>query len=79
MQKYLIVGAGFSGAVLARELAEKGHLVDVIDKREHIGGNCYDFVDDTGIRARADSHNCQICQLDAHLHHGVSTPLQPAT
>ncbi|CAI8323318.1 MAG: UDP-galactopyranose mutase [Gammaproteobacteria bacterium] len=51
MQKYLIVGAGFSGAVLARELAEKGHLVDVIDKREHIGGNCYDFVDDTGIRA----------------------------
>ena len=51
MQKYLIVGAGFSGAVLARELAEKGHLVDVIDKRAHIGGNCYDFVDDTGIRA----------------------------
>ena len=49
--KYLIVGAGFSGAVLARELAEKGHFVDVIDKREHIGGNCYDFVDDTGIRA----------------------------
>ena len=49
-KNFLIVGAGFSGAVLARELAEKGHLIDVIDKRDHIGGNCFDFVDETGIR-----------------------------
>jgi UDP-galactopyranose mutase len=39
--KVLIVGAGFSGAVVARELAEAGHKVSVIDSRDHIGGNCY--------------------------------------
>lgn len=38
----LIVGAGLSGAVLARELAEKGQRVTVIDKRKHIAGNIYD-------------------------------------
>lgn len=42
MQKYLIVGAGFSGAVLANELATKGDCeIEVIDERPHIGGNCY--------------------------------------
>lgn len=37
----LCVGAGFSGAVIARELAERGHEVMVIDQRDHIAGNCY--------------------------------------
>lgn len=37
----LIVGAGFSGAVVAHELAEAGHKVLVIDRRSHLGGNCY--------------------------------------
>ncbi|MGJ7581793.1 UDP-galactopyranose mutase [Variovorax sp. RHLX14] len=36
-----IVGAGFSGAVLARELAEAGCQVDVFDTRPHIAGNCH--------------------------------------
>jgi UDP-galactopyranose mutase len=45
----LIVGAGFSGSVVARELAERGFEVLVIDKREHIGGNAYDRVDEHGI------------------------------
>ncbi|MBJ7460726.1 MAG: NAD(P)-binding protein [Ilumatobacteraceae bacterium] len=36
-----IVGAGFSGAVFARELAEAGHRVDVFDSRSHIAGNCH--------------------------------------
>jgi UDP-galactopyranose mutase len=49
-RKILIVGAGFSGAVIARELAEKGYMIDIIDKRNHIGGNAFDFVNELGIR-----------------------------
>jgi UDP-galactopyranose mutase len=51
--KVLIVGAGFAGAVYARGLAEAGHVVEVIDKRPHVGGNAYDFVDDNGVRVHA--------------------------
>lgn len=38
---YLIVGAGFFGAVCARELTNAGFKCLIIDKRSHIGGNCY--------------------------------------
>ena len=38
---YLIVGAGFFGAICARELSKNGFRCLVIDKRPHIGGNCY--------------------------------------
>ena len=41
---YLIVGAGFSGAVLAERLASIGKKVLIIDKRDHIGGNCFDYL-----------------------------------
>ena len=41
MEKIAIVGAGFSGAVIARELACKGHAVQVFDSRAHIAGNCH--------------------------------------
>lgn len=50
MSKILIVGAGMSGAVIARELAEAGHKITVIDKRTHIGGNCFDYINEHGIR-----------------------------
>ncbi len=46
----LIVGAGFAGAVYARELAERGYRVEVIDKRPHIAGNAYDEILPTGVR-----------------------------
>ena len=34
----------------ARELADAGFQVDVIDKRSHVAGNCYDYVHDSGVR-----------------------------
>jgi UDP-galactopyranose mutase len=52
--KVLMVGAGFSGAVVARELAEAGHDVTVVDERDHIGGNCHTTIDPrTGIMVHA--------------------------
>lgn len=38
---YLIVGAGFFGAVFAHEATKKGKRCLVVDKRDHVGGNCY--------------------------------------
>lgn len=37
----LFVGAGLSGAVIGRKLAEAGHKISIIDARSHIGGNCH--------------------------------------
>ncbi len=50
MFDYLIVGAGFAGSVLAERLANgSGKKVLIIDKRNHIGGNAYDYYDRDGI------------------------------
>ena len=47
----VIVGAGLSGAVIAERASSQLGLTSlVIDKRDHIGGNCYDFIDEHGIR-----------------------------
>jgi len=57
----LIVGAGLSGATLAERCSrELGMTSVVIDKRDHIGGNCYDYVTSHGIRAS---------KYGAHLFH----------
>lgn len=48
--QYLVVGAGFSGAVIARELAIAGHKVKVIEVRDHVAGNAYDYTNEKGIR-----------------------------
>jgi len=45
----LVIGAGFAGATAARELAEAGLQVLLIDKRDHIAGNAYDELDSQGI------------------------------
>lgn len=50
MQRILVVGAGLAGATYARELADAGHRVDVIDRRPHIAGNAFDMADETGVR-----------------------------
>jgi UDP-galactopyranose mutase len=48
--RYCIVGAGFSGAVIGRALAQAGHKVLVIDERAHVAGNCFSKRDsETGI------------------------------
>ena len=39
--KLTVVGAGLFGAVVAHEAAKRGMKVTVIDRRQHIGGNCY--------------------------------------
>lgn len=45
---YLIVGCGLSGAVIARELSERGKRVLIWERRDHIGGNMYDYIDEHG-------------------------------
>ena len=50
MKNILVVGAGFSGAVIARELAEAGYSITLIDQKNHIGGNAYDYTNEHGIR-----------------------------
>ncbi len=50
MFDYLIVGAGFAGCVLAERLATKSNKkILIVDKRNHIGGNAYDFYNKDGI------------------------------
>lgn len=48
--RIVMVGAGFSGAVIGRALAQAGHDVTVIDSRDHVAGNCHTARDaDTGV------------------------------
>ena len=58
--KILIVGAGLSGSVIAERFANIGYEVDIIEKRDHIGGNCYDYTDENGIK---------VSKYGAHLFH----------
>ncbi len=62
MKQYdiIIVGAGISGAVLAQCYASIGKKVLVLEKRDHIAGNCYDYIDDNGIL---------VSKYGAHLFH----------
>ncbi len=46
----IIVGAGFAGSVCARELADSGMNVLIIDKRDHVGGNAFDTFDSQGVQ-----------------------------
>lgn len=54
MDRICVVGAGFSGAVLAHELASAGYVCDVFEARSHLGGNCHTVRDpSTGIMLHA--------------------------
>jgi UDP-galactopyranose mutase len=51
---YIVVGSGFWGAVFAQQVKENGKNVLVIEKRNHIGGNCYSYdYQDTNINIHA--------------------------
>ncbi len=56
----VVIGAGISGAVLAQHYAAIGKTVLVIEKRDHIAGNCYDYIDENGIL---------VSKYGAHLFH----------
>lgn len=56
----LIIGAGISGAVLAERYANQGKKVVVIEKRNHIAGNCFDYYNQDGIL---------VSKYGAHLFH----------
>jgi len=50
MQTILITGAGLSGAVIARQLAEAGYSITVIDEKPEVGGHCQTYRDEqTGV------------------------------
>ncbi len=44
----LVVGCGLTGSVIARCMAERGKHVEIWERRDHIGGNMYDYVDEHG-------------------------------
>ena len=44
----LVVGCGLTGSVVARSMAERGKHVEIWERRAHIGGNMYDYVDEHG-------------------------------
>jgi len=62
MKQYdiLIIGAGISGAVLAERYASLGKKVLIVEKRNHIAGNCFDYVDENQIL---------VSKYGAHLFH----------
>ncbi len=62
MKKYdiVIIGAGISGSVLAERYASIGKSVLVLEKRDHVAGNCYDYYNEAGIL---------VSKYGAHLFH----------
>lgn len=60
MADILIIGAGISGSVLAERYANSAKKILLLEKRDHIGGNCYDYLDENGIR---------VSKYGAHLFH----------
>ncbi|MEO7961620.1 MAG: UDP-galactopyranose mutase [Ginsengibacter sp.] len=49
MFDYMIVGAGFAGSVLAERLSKTGKSILLVEKRNHIAGNAFDFYNNDGI------------------------------
>lgn len=72
----LVVGAGVSGATLARKLAEeKNQKIVVIDTKSHIGGNCYDYRDENGIMIHKYGSHIFIHQMKLCGHLSAVLPI----
>ena len=56
MDTVAIIGAGITGATIARKLAEKGHLVQVLEKSPVRGGHCQDYEEDGVLVNRYGPH-----------------------
>ena len=73
--KILIVGAGFAGCTIGRVLAEENFKIIIIDKRKHIGGNAYDFVNDRKYGIQESRTHQSGIQPQISLHYFKSTAL----
>tara|TARA_B100000989_G_C19521482_1_gene464413 strand:+ start:62 stop:1087 length:1026 start_codon:yes stop_codon:yes gene_type:complete len=49
-KRVLVVGAGFAGGTISNILSKKGFEIDIVEKRNHIAGNAFDYLDPSGIR-----------------------------
>lgn len=56
---YNVIGAGLTGAVIARELYDAGHDVQIFEKSDHVGGMCYD----------KEMDGIMVCQHGGHIFH----------
>ena len=65
MKKILIVGAGLSGSVIARSLAEQGYQVTVVEKRSTVAGNCHS--------ERDSETNIMVHKYGPHIFHTDDT------
>ena len=61
MKNVIVIGAGITGSVISRILAEHGYNIQLIEKRNHIGGNMYDYVD--------EQSQCLIHKYGPHTFH----------
>ena len=64
-EKVLIVGAGLAGCTIARILAENNFKVEIIEKRNHIAGNIFDYVNQNNERIHKYGPHLLHCRKDS--------------
>ncbi|SCJ80045.1 Probable UDP-galactopyranose mutase [Anaerotruncus sp. 2789STDY5834896] len=67
---FIVVGCGYAGAVMARQIAEQLNKdVLIIDKREHIAGNMYDYTNSYGIPVHKYGPHISVMDQDKTYHY----------
>ena len=64
-KKILIVGAGLAGSTLARIFAENSFEVSIIEKRNHIAGNIFDYINQNNERIHKYGPHLLHCRKDS--------------